>query len=157
MECTCIVVLVGKTVDFYLGQFFLVTIIGGHFLRTQTLIDTTSSHLFIYLTRENPGLLRQSLKFREIASCHSEKCWFWLFQSPTCFLSLRKLHEVNFKSDLTQTFPDTYSSRQHGIFIWRKHLECLMKRQRNVILKSELFYIVQRYLSKATYGKSNST
>ena len=49
MECTCIVVLVGKTVDFYLGQFFLFTIIGGPFLRTQTVIDTTSSHLFIFL------------------------------------------------------------------------------------------------------------
>ena len=28
------------------------------------------------LTRENTGLLRQSLKFREIASSHSEKCCF---------------------------------------------------------------------------------
>ena len=50
--------------------------------------------------------------------------------------------EVNLKSDLTQTFPDTYSNEEYGIFIWVQHLHRLMKRQRKVFLKSQLFYKV---------------
>ena len=81
-----------------------------------------------------------------MTSCNTEKCWFGLFYSPTLFLSSQKLHKVNLKSDLTQTFPDTYSNWQYDIFIWVKHLHRLMKRQRKVFLKSQLFYIVWQIL-----------
>ena len=40
---------------------------------------------------------------------------------------------VNFKSDFTQTFPDTYSNQRYAIFMCEKHLYCLMIPQLNVV------------------------
>ena len=49
------------------------------------------------------------------------------------FTNTLSMDGVNFKSDFTQTFPDTYSNQRYAIFMCEKHLHCLMIPQLNVV------------------------
>ena len=59
--------------------------------------------------------------------------WNGTYSLTSNFCSPRELHGVNFKSDSTQTFPDTYSNQRYAIFMCEKHLYCLMIPQLNVV------------------------
>ena len=97
---------------------------------------------FIYVTREYSGLLRQSLKFREIASSHSEKCYF---SSPRDSLYVWD-HNSKMKAVIKKVKtcgPPPWSILPNDIHA------CEVSPSRNCVtnkggLKYEPFYIVQR-------------
>ena len=75
------------------------------------------------------GIYKCKMLGHEILKC----LWNGTFSLTSIFCSSRELQEDNFKSDSTQTFPDTYSNQQYAIFRCKNHQHRLMIPQTNIL------------------------